>query len=474
MPLQRSDNLPFTSNDSMPPLLHSEPRRETVMAWVLQEQSHNSQFYSQQSAYFPQLVSQPPRKSELEQVPEPWDSLEFNSTQYQQLMSQPSRKPELEQVHEPWEPLKVNQQAPQYLAGLEFTAVVLSPELANDHVSDKTIGHSEMSKRARANLCDKSKLSKWQKAFRIPPLWKFEAFRKTNDPNWSLLSFGAKRKRELPEMEEGIIFVKEDQPFLTIHEIHFGGIWFNMEVIKMINITGLVTRAVVAAQPATTEPIPRVIGTVEESTSLDSETVWSEDDSDESEGSFGLISSINVHSPSHQIVVGSSSIRPTLAASKTKLINRLMKEFWILFDQITLTNVVGCTGTSTSIEAIPSSSSSTSLTSSSPLKGVKRSLDDGNNQESDDENNRRVKRPKKGPILLNSGNNRPGFACPYRKHNPRKYNVSEWRPCALTPHNTIARVKYISLSSFHQKMNANTVLKGTSLQTPSNISVSTM
>jgi hypothetical protein len=33
------------------------------------------------------------------------------------------------------------------------------------------------------------------------------------------------------------------------------------------------------------------------------------------------------------------------------------------------------------------------------------------------------------------------FACPYRKHNPRKYSVRDWRSCALTSFNSIARVK---------------------------------
>jgi len=33
------------------------------------------------------------------------------------------------------------------------------------------------------------------------------------------------------------------------------------------------------------------------------------------------------------------------------------------------------------------------------------------------------------------------FACPYRKHDTRKYCVQHWGPCALTPLDTIARVK---------------------------------
>ncbi|KUJ14490.1 uncharacterized protein LY89DRAFT_784428 [Mollisia scopiformis] len=34
-----------------------------------------------------------------------------------------------------------------------------------------------------------------------------------------------------------------------------------------------------------------------------------------------------------------------------------------------------------------------------------------------------------------------GFACPYRKYDPSKYNVRDWGPCALTSRPTIARIK---------------------------------
>jgi len=33
------------------------------------------------------------------------------------------------------------------------------------------------------------------------------------------------------------------------------------------------------------------------------------------------------------------------------------------------------------------------------------------------------------------------FACPYRKHNPEKYTLQDWRSCALSGFPTVARVK---------------------------------
>lgn len=33
------------------------------------------------------------------------------------------------------------------------------------------------------------------------------------------------------------------------------------------------------------------------------------------------------------------------------------------------------------------------------------------------------------------------FACPFRKHDPRKYSVQDWPKCALVPHSTVSRLK---------------------------------
>lgn len=37
--------------------------------------------------------------------------------------------------------------------------------------------------------------------------------------------------------------------------------------------------------------------------------------------------------------------------------------------------------------------------------------------------------------------NRKRFACPYRKHNPKKYTHYNWRSCALSGFGSTARVK---------------------------------
>lgn len=37
------------------------------------------------------------------------------------------------------------------------------------------------------------------------------------------------------------------------------------------------------------------------------------------------------------------------------------------------------------------------------------------------------------------------FACPFRKHNPQRYSYPEWRHCALSAFESIARVKYAFL-----------------------------
>jgi len=51
------------------------------------------------------------------------------------------------------------------------------------------------------------------------------------------------------------------------------------------------------------------------------------------------------------------------------------------------------------------------------------------------------KRPKKISSPPQNEDDSRKFACPYRKRDPRKYCIQHWRPCALTPLETIARVK---------------------------------
>lgn len=72
----------------------------------------------------------------------------------------------------------------------------------------------------------------------------------------------------------------------------------------------------------------------------------------------------------------------------------------------------------------------------------KRQRDD---QDEQDRNDGEDKSPKRPRTLLSPPQNQDDsskFACPYRKRDPRKYCVQHWRSCALTPLETLARVKY--------------------------------
>lgn len=53
----------------------------------------------------------------------------------------------------------------------------------------------------------------------------------------------------------------------------------------------------------------------------------------------------------------------------------------------------------------------------------------------------RPKRPKVPSTSTTSFEELAQFACPYRKHDPRKFNFRDWPTCALTPQRTVARVK---------------------------------
>jgi hypothetical protein len=65
-------------------------------------------------------------------------------------------------------------------------------------------------------------------------------------------------------------------------------------------------------------------------------------------------------------------------------------------------------------------------------------------QDDQDQNNGDGRNPKRPRTLLStprSQDDSAKFACPYRKRDSRKYRVQDWRSCALTPLETVARVK---------------------------------
>jgi hypothetical protein len=140
---------------------------------------------------------------------------------------------------------------------------------------------------------------------------------------------------------------------------------------------------------------------------------------------------------------------PLLADHQQKLVNRLMGEFWEFIAMNTTmhtqTNEISSTSNTS-----PPTGRTAATTSKGKLKG--RSRDDIDDENPENEDTRGFKRPK----LTNSSSSSMAvsmlFACPYRKHDPRKYNIHDWSTCALTPHRSVARVKY---ADFHNHPNPN-------------------
>jgi hypothetical protein len=74
-------------------------------------------------------------------------------------------------------------------------------------------------------------------------------------------------------------------------------------------------------------------------------------------------------------------------------------------------------------------------------KGTKRFRKNNGEESSEDEKGEGFRGSEGSVTVKDFEDHSVSFACPYRKHNPRKYCVRDWTQCALRGHQTIARVK---------------------------------
>jgi hypothetical protein len=140
------------------------------------------------------------------------------------------------------------------------------------------------------------------------------------------------------------------------------------------------------------------------------------------------------------------SLKSILGQVKVELVTCLMKEFWDIAKQA-LTSKLRMHG-SPSDSSSPSSDNNGALrTRTSYFTPGKRSREDGNGEPPEQDRERGSKKPKSTLTLLEISEEPPHFACPYRKHDPRKYNVNEWVACSLTPQKGLHRVKFDILKS---------------------------
>jgi hypothetical protein len=127
-------------------------------------------------------------------------------------------------------------------------------------------------------------------------------------------------------------------------------------------------------------------------------------------------------------------IKPTLEQAKQALIDRLTRKFWSNFHRYQNQDY----------------RSDVDLMQHNSLNydgsKVKRGHEEENSRPCTFEINdgRGPKRLRATPNASDFSETGSKFACPYRKHDPRKYCVPNWGPCALTPLQTVARVKLVT------------------------------
>jgi hypothetical protein len=138
-------------------------------------------------------------------------------------------------------------------------------------------------------------------------------------------------------------------------------------------------------------------------------------------------------------------IKYVLEPTKKEMIDRLMEEFWIIFNRnwpigARLCPAAPRNNSPSTSRGVSGSENPSVMYSVGTLRAYKGS-GKGDKEPPDDRPGEGSGDPKNTPEFAPNTAEPIGFACPYRKRNPRKYCVSDWRPCTLNPLKTVARVK---------------------------------
>lgn len=141
--------------------------------------------------------------------------------------------------------------------------------------------------------------------------------------------------------------------------------------------------------------------------------------------------------------------RPILNGHQRQIAEKSMGEFWDVMNRywkiIVAQRTRGheqstSTSAGSSLYSCPELYSSvTEQPEKQQQKTMKRDRKDGDDD--DDEDEKSFKRPKDNMNDLENPIKKPRYACPYRKHNRRRYNLHDHRTCALGWFETIARLK---------------------------------
>lgn len=145
-----------------------------------------------------------------------------------------------------------------------------------------------------------------------------------------------------------------------------------------------------------------------------------------------------LHEANVKSISGQDTIGHLLDPIRRGLVDRVMEGFWNIFDQEWDSNITKCTAESTSSSTVTTTSASSGSATSPPIQRKRQRGNENDNLEDDKERKSRV--PRRNPAMSDE-DDAARFACPFRKHNPRQYNIYNNRVCALSHWSSIARVK---------------------------------
>jgi hypothetical protein len=121
-------------------------------------------------------------------------------------------------------------------------------------------------------------------------------------------------------------------------------------------------------------------------------------------------------------------------SAKRTLINRLMQEVWVRFDRDWTAKFTACAGS----EITPSKQTASTSAQGAAPKRQREEEDDDDNSSS----NGNGRAPKRSiPQQTLPGGEGLALSCPFRKRDPRKYRLPEYKTCALSSWKSVGRVK---------------------------------
>ncbi|KAH7372162.1 hypothetical protein BKA64DRAFT_263933 [Cadophora sp. MPI-SDFR-AT-0126] len=134
--------------------------------------------------------------------------------------------------------------------------------------------------------------------------------------------------------------------------------------------------------------------------------------------------------------------RPLMDPARQAVANRVMEQFWIIFNQQWPVGAQQHTADSDQQNHSATAFNGDSRKDTLDSSGKKRARNDGtDDQDENDDENRRSKRQKPRPSDKATFADASRFACLFRKHNASKFNIYSHRSCAQSTYPSISRLK---------------------------------